>query len=929
MIPFVPANPIIPLNINWRFDYYPEAELNETLVSPGFDDSAMICVSLPHTWSTFETTGEIHPFIMNASESDDPYWWNGWGIYRKHFFINTELTDKKLFIEFDGVQKYCRLWFNGHFAGEHKGGYNSFYCDLSSFAVPGNNVLSAAVSNRRNDPFGGIPPKSAGNFNVYGGIYRDVRLVLKKKIYIPFQGSHLHEGGTHIITENTETGCALVNIKTYIMNETDSSLSCRVTQQILDLAGIFVADDSQEITLNAGSMNCAAQSIAVNNPLLWSPDEPNMYKVRTTIEHDGQLLDNYESPLGFRWFSWNYDDNRLYLNGKKTLIHGTNRHQEYPWLGDAIPKWMHEHDLKDIRINLGHNFIRTCHYTQDKYVYDLCDRYGILCCQEVPNIKHQEFGADIQRQQVIEMIRRDRNHPSIIMWSMGNETNSPARQEWALDEDMTRIIHFRHTQGEGLTAKHTHKQLQMENLLQCTIRGWYNNDIKALEPVNGQHTGNEKHQHDTALKPKNVFENDTELTVERRLEMNGVMWLYADHGADREYKDCPLLHVNPKGWVDSARVPKLMYYLWQAHYARTDVLYIHPYNWSYRYLHQKRDITINSNCDYVKLYSGTALIGEAACTGDKTFIFHDVLVEDTELLATGIYNGREVSRKLPMTFKPAALMVSASHNCLTANRADISVITAWFIDKNGNTVTGSFLPIQWEIEGPATFAGPAFYETDKDKHEEQTGTMYIDAPVCVPVRAGFEPGTVTVIVSSPGLQPDTILIDVTALPLNNTETIDPQTAGSCNPLRIKRRQYDYIPDEYDESYPQLSDVRDDLVSNDTDREKLTEYVDRFIRSKRILKGTMDYSIGTYQVFKDVIVNHMLSNQGIMVADDYNFLVSFFNQCNRLWHYIGISKIPDETSRQLKQDYAKRIIENGEVVNFSKEILYISQARRIT
>ena len=188
------------INSNWTFNYFPSENADKGFESPSFNDSRWPAVSLPHTWSTYETTGELHPFIMNAAESDSPYWWLGWGWYRKHFTINKDYSDRKVFIEFEGVQKYCKVWLNGQYLGEHKGGYGSFDFDISAFIKQGgDNVLAVAVNNRQKDKFS-IPPMAAGNFNVYGGIYRDVTLVLKDRLYIPMQGSASHEGGTFVTT---------------------------------------------------------------------------------------------------------------------------------------------------------------------------------------------------------------------------------------------------------------------------------------------------------------------------------------------------------------------------------------------------------------------------------------------------------------------------------------------------------------------------------------------------------------------------------------------------------------------------------------------------------------------------------------------------------------------------------------------------------
>ncbi|NLO02968.1 MAG: glycoside hydrolase family 2 protein, partial [Bacteroidales bacterium] len=207
------------INRDWTFNYLPFNEPDSMVMLPSYDDSRWQAVALPHTWSVYETTGEVHPFIYNASERDNPYWWYGWGYYRKRFFIDKSLADKKVFIEFDGVQKYSRVYLNGNFVGDHKGGFTSFYFDVTDhISWDGENLLAVAVSNRRNDSHR-IPPMTAGNWNVYGGIYRDVRLVVKNRVHIPFQGSYKHEGGTFVTTPLVTNESADVRVITWVKNE--------------------------------------------------------------------------------------------------------------------------------------------------------------------------------------------------------------------------------------------------------------------------------------------------------------------------------------------------------------------------------------------------------------------------------------------------------------------------------------------------------------------------------------------------------------------------------------------------------------------------------------------------------------------------------------------------------------------------------------
>lgn len=745
------------INSDWTFNYFPAETLDESLAAPAHGDAAWPAVSLPHTWHTYENTGEVHPYTMHPSERDSTYWWYGWGVYRKRFRIDADaVKGRRVFAEFDGVMKYCKVYLNGKYLGDHKGGYASFYFDLTGqLNADGDNVLAVAVNARRDDVFH-TPPMTAGNFNVYGGIYRDVRLVVKSSVHIPFQGSYKHEGGTFITTPKVDEKQAEVRVRTWVQNTSPEACEVSLKTIIRDAEGRQVASDNVWASVATGENHEFVQkSIMVRAPRLWSPETPALYWVLSEVSVGGKVVDCYESPLGFRTFAWDFKANRALLNGKMIHLHGTNRHQEFPWLGDAIPKWMHVRDLLDMRYGQGHNFARFCHYTQDALVYDLADRYGLLVCEETPSIKNIKFSPEAQRQQVIEMIRRDRNHPSIVMWSMGNETEFPADSAWAHAEDDTRILHLRHGNAErgGAFITHTDKNMDMENLLRCTVRGWTDRSVADLQPKNNQSTGTEEWQHACAC---------VEGASQRgRIDMpNGNMWIYHDHGADREYSNAPLRHINPKGWVDLYRIPKYMYYLWQANYASEPMVFIHPHPWQAKNLGKAMEITVDSNCDEVELKVNGRSVGvkKPIATGFFTVTFPGVKIEKGALEAVGRRDGKTIATRIEMSDEPARLTLRASHPTMAASRDSVIVLTADVVDAAGIPVQEFSKALDWKVEGPARLLTPAKYTSDINRRGEMSGVYYIVAPACTLIRSMGEPGEVKVTVASKGLAPGTLTL---------------------------------------------------------------------------------------------------------------------------------------------------------------------------
>ena len=212
----------------------------------------------------------------------------------------------------------------------------------------------------------------AGNWNLYGGIYRDVRLVVKNPVYIPYQGSYRHEGGTFITTPEVDSSTAKVRIQTYVKNESRKSRLCELKTQVMNPTGQEILTLESKMEIKADELyKFDQQSDQIFDPMLWHPKSPNVYQAISLLYIDGVLMDSLHSPFGFRWYRWDYETDNLHLNGQIVPIRGINRHQEYPWLGDAIPKWITKMDFLDMRHNLGFNFIRAAHYPNDPYVYDL------------------------------------------------------------------------------------------------------------------------------------------------------------------------------------------------------------------------------------------------------------------------------------------------------------------------------------------------------------------------------------------------------------------------------------------------------------------------------------------------------------------------------------------------------------------------------
>jgi hypothetical protein len=899
------------LDRDWTFQYFPQTTPDTKWAQAAANDTEWPAVALPHTWSVYETTRDLHPFIQHAAEREDSYWWYGWGWYRKHLSISRQFEHKQVFLEFDSVQKVAFIYVNGHLAGEHKGGYTSFSFDVTKWIRFGeDNVIAVQVSNRRDDDLGHVPPMTAGNFDVYGGIYRSVRLVLTNKVHVPFQGSADAEGGSFIQTPYVTADSATVHDTIWIRNDGTQDASLEVRSQIFDADGKVLATQATKIAIAARELRPVSQDFtALTHPHLWSPSMPYLYRMVTTVLDHGAVADNYESTFGLRFFYWNHAEKRLYLNGAPIQLIGTNRHQDFPWLGDAVPVWLQLRDLKDMRYNMGFNFQRTAHYPQDTAIYDFCDRSGIIVTEESPNIKDIAFGRDIQLQTMREMIRRDRNHPSIFFWSIGNETDHPADSAWAWAQDKSRIINLRRGTNGGDHVMTTESDLALEQTLRCTIRGWYNDDAHNFypdtgEPASGQVTGTEEWQHTTDAR-----------YLQSNRGSNIVVFLYADHGADRIYRNAPLHNVNPKGWVDDLRFPKYVYYLWQANFTEKPMVFIHPWPWQQRYLGKRETITVDSNGDSVELLVDGKSLGVQKPSDAESHVLHFKSVEVTggSIQAVAHKGNATVEETIAMPGAPARLALHVQDSNLVADRSGLAVLEVDALDAKGNPVPYIRPDITWTVTGEGRLVGPNKYSTDTDKNGAETGTMYIGLPTANLVRTTAIPGPIQVTVSSPGLAPVTLILHSNPAPADADGVSESPLSDSGR--RPVLRDTSIIASSTDTPPRVFEHIAQDYTLAASTPIIAYTSIQQFVHEHNPKMPDDDAA------FRDVIekLSRLLQdNRGNLVADWYNFTADQYEDVSLLKEIIERSKVPRDLKAALEKDYADRILIHGEAIDMSQE-----------
>lgn len=362
-------------------------------------------VDLPHSWNTED------PF------EEERGYYRGVGWYRKLLNTSTLPDKEKAFLYFEAANQYAQVFVNGERVGAHKGGYTAFCFDISEQLKEGENLLEVRLDNSH-DP--AVPPLR-GDFNFYGGIYRDVYLILTDEVH--FDLLDHASPGVYVSTPAVDSAEATVELRGAVVQQGQaiSEAALRVSVRGPDgkTAGIF----SRDIRLEAGR-NTFEWMLSLIKPTLWSPDHPELYQLTIQVldKAHSRVLDEIVQPLAFRWFRFDPDEG-FFLNGQPLKLIGTNRHQDFPGKANALNNAEHWRDMKMIK-RLGANFFRTAHYPQDPAVLQACDRLGLLVTMEIP-LDHEITDSlafyDNSKTMMREMIRQYHNHPSIIIWAYMNE----------------------------------------------------------------------------------------------------------------------------------------------------------------------------------------------------------------------------------------------------------------------------------------------------------------------------------------------------------------------------------------------------------------------------------------------------------------------------------------------------------------------------
>src|SRR5271157_395586 len=722
---------------------------------PEYDDAGWDAINLPHTWNAYDSMDEA------------PGYWRGIGWYRKHFKLASQHSGKAVFLEFEGASSVAEFWLNGQRVGEHKGGYTSFEMDVTDHVKFGDadNVLTVKVDNLFRDT---LPPTVKTDYTFYGGIYRDVWLRISELTYV---------SDVFWFTPSVSEQAAELRVQSRVVSKALRTVELTLVHEVLDPNGGLVKSLSIPVQIPPREAREIAQDVgAVANPQLWSPDSPHLYRIRTSLLDGSRPVDTLENPLGFRWFKFDAQRGFL-LNGKRVQLQGTTWHQVYPGMGNALPNSRHVKDMEIIRA-MGVNFWRTSHYPHAPATMEASDRLGLMVWEELPVNKEignpPEYIANCLTM-ANEMIRRDHNHPSIMVWGIAGEVNAPPRVAKKVIAAVAE--RYRHLDPSRPVGMHEPRGDEMEALVDVVGLGvgketddkhqrfpnrpYLTAEYAASTMGRGIYGGGPESE-DLACKNHEEYLRQLNL---RPWMAGGAIWHQFDY--EGETYDTVIPHIVSFGMCDLWRIPKDVYYFYQSQWTAKPMVRICGH-WTWPGAEgQARSVEVFSNAREVELFLNGKSLGSKS-DASEAGLAHPPRVwtvpyQPGTLKAVARHEGKETSDERQTAGPPHRLVLEADARELeSGNPESFAYLTARVVDENGTIVPWAEVPITftsagpgellrqtwlghgagWTLDSVAGMAQMAFQATDRTGHS----TISAYSP-------GLRRGRIEIAVQAPG-KPD-------------------------------------------------------------------------------------------------------------------------------------------------------------------------------
>lgn len=727
-------------------------------INPKFNDSSWRTLNLPHDWVV-----EL-PFVYSPNFDVMAHGYKpvgglfpessiGW--YRKNFFVDKKDSSKKISIRFDGIYRDANIWLNGFFVGNNKSGYSGIEYDVSDFVKYGEeNTLVVRVDASQYE----------GWFYEGAGIYRHVWLIKTDKFHINPNELFIHSKQTN--------KSAIVSVEIPIVNDNLQSINGYTYTYITDRNGRKIAQSkAASFNISAYSNKLIKKNINVANAHLWSIEDPYLYRVVTILKLGNKIVDSVNTRFGIRDISVTV--NGLFINGKYVKIKGVCDHQDHAGVGSALPDYLQYYRIGLLK-QMGANAYRTSHNPPTPELLDACDSLGMIVLDENRLLNSStEYMSQFER-----LILRDRNHPSVFMWSIGNE------EGWVQTN----------SNGKRIAISLLQKQKELDPYRTSTYAADVGNEFKGINeviPVRGFNyrinaIADYHKDHPTqpvmgtemasTLTTRGIYVKDTvhcylpdqDITApwwgntaeqwwkpaaERTWFMGGFVWTGFDYRGEPTPYKWPNISSH-FGIMDVCGFPKNIYYYYQSWWTDKDVLHISA-DWNRKNNEGKPiDVWVNTNADNVELFLNGKSLGKKDMPRNSHLQW-SVPYEPGKLEAIAYKHGRKLESSIETTGEPAEVVITPYKTTMLADGRDATVINVSAVDKQGREVPDADNLIQFSLEGDASIIGvgngdPSSHEPDKILDGNWQRSLF-NGKCQVIVQSGKTPGHIKFKASSKGL----------------------------------------------------------------------------------------------------------------------------------------------------------------------------------
>ena len=748
-----------------------------------FDDKSWASIDLPHDWAVelpFVNGPMLHHQGAKPLGREYPETSIGW--YRRTFTLQPPDKGKRISIEFDGVFRDAMVMFNGHYLGENFSGYVPFIFDLTDFVnYTEPNVLVVRADATENE----------GWFYEGAGVYRHVWLVKTDPLHVTPYGN--------FISSTVQGKSAKLIIKTEVQNESDVNRNCRVTSRIVDANGRTVTTaQSKRLSVGPAATVEFTCETTVANPALWSVEQPNLYRAITSVEGESSVTDTVETIFGIRTIRFD-PDRGFFLNDQPVKMKGTCNHQDHAGVGAALPDRLQYYRIERLK-EMGSNAYRASHNPPTPELLDACDRLGMLVMDETRLMSSSPEGLS----QLSRLVRRDRNHPSVVIWSLGNEEREQGTERGA------QIV---------ATMKRLVRQLDPTRPVTVAMNGAWGRGVSSVVDVQGFNYGNAggrggdlagKNIDDFHAKfPKQpsvgsetassfftrgVYVTDKEKGYVSAYDVNFPGYANGTEGWWKTYATRPFVaggfawtgfdyrgEPSPYAWpcisshfgiLDTCGFPKDIFYYYKSWWGSQPVLHLFPHwNWHGRE-GQEIDVWCYTNLPSIELFLNGKSLGRKSVERNS-HVEWKVRYEPGVIEAVGVPGGGHglgggadltlLKSTRETTGAPARLNLRADHQKIAADGEDVSVVTVEVLDEKGRSVPTANDLVRFKLDGPARIIGvgngdPSCHEPDKPSSPHEAQRSLFNGLAMVLVQSLKQPGEIKLVASGEKLDPAWIVL---------------------------------------------------------------------------------------------------------------------------------------------------------------------------